>query len=95
MWIKGLDAASRVLQRGSGNEGKLSHHSIDSKSNLSYETTPEGKYIANENKWAYKSDNRGKYVHVPVPYDGEFYFYRVIPTSNPKVIRFQAVTDPS
>lgn len=86
MWIVGMNAASRVLQVGSGKEGKLSHQSIDSKSNLSYETTPKGKYVANEDKWAYKPDNRGKYVHVPVPYDGEFYFYRVISNPNPRVI---------
>lgn len=32
---------------------------------------PQGKYKPDENNWAYKPDNRGKYVHVPVPYDGK------------------------
>lgn len=31
-----------------------------------------GKYVADEDKWAYKPDKSGKYVHVDVPYDGGF-----------------------
>lgn len=31
-----------------------------------------GKYVHNEDKWAYKPDKSGKYVHVNVPYNGGY-----------------------
>lgn len=31
---------------------------------------PKGNYVAEEDKWSYKKDNRGKYVHVHIPYNG-------------------------
>ena len=76
-----MEAASTTAlpinrQRGSVNEGKFNQHSFDSAldrlSNPSYEQIPKGKYVPEEkDKWAYKPDNRGKYVHIHVPYDGK------------------------
>lgn len=31
-----------------------------------------GKYIPDEDKWAYKPDKSGKYKHVHVPYNGGY-----------------------
>lgn len=69
MWIKNADAATLDrFSRGSGNEGNIYRQSFDT--NLSFGNAPEGKYTPDEDKWRYKPDNRGKYVHIPFPYDG-------------------------
>ncbi|XP_070495078.1 uncharacterized protein [Chironomus tepperi] len=60
------------------NKGKYVDNSAKSKldfSNFSsnqYQTTTEGKYIADLEKYVYKHDNRGKYVHVHIPYNGGY-----------------------
>lgn len=53
---------------GSGNGGNIQRKSFDP--NLSFDVF-EGKYVDNESKWKYKPDSRGKYVHVPNPYNGK------------------------
>jgi hypothetical protein len=71
IWISIASGASRVIAKGSGLEGKLRYQSLDSKSDQLYLAT-EGKYNPDEDKWKYKPDNKGKYVHVHIPYDGEW-----------------------
>lgn len=70
-----LEAAST---KNLASKGKVRLDSLDSKlalsSNLLSETTTKGKYSPDQDKWAYKPDNRGKYVHVHIPYDGKYYF---------------------
>jgi hypothetical protein len=71
VWISGIEAGSFNRFSGSGNEGNIYRQSFDSK--LSFDAV-QGKYNAEEDKWKYKPDNRGKYVHVHIPalpYDGE------------------------
>lgn len=71
VWIKNSSAAATGRYRASGNEGNPQKLSLDSKldfsSNLSSENTLKGKYVPDEDKWAYRPDNRGKYVHIHVP----------------------------
>lgn len=79
VWIKNSDAASAGRYRATGNEGNARKLSLDSKldfpSNLSSENTLKGKYVPDEDKWAYRPDNRGKYVHVHIPYNGTVAIY--------------------
>lgn len=73
VWIKNSGAASTGRYIASDNEGnprKLSLDSLDFSSNLSSENTLKGQYVPDADKWRYRPDNRGKYVHIPVPYNG-------------------------
>ncbi|CRK99896.1 CLUMA_CG013199, isoform A [Clunio marinus] len=71
--VKNSDGATTVIQKkqkGSGNEGKVRDNSFASKADrlsnlLPSETVTEGKYVHDVNRWAYKPDNSGKYVHKP------------------------------
>lgn len=78
IWITNIEAANvqrAVNRRGSGNEGKFNQHSFDTEldilSKLSSEIKPQGRYVESLDKWAYKPDTRGKYVHVNIPYNGK------------------------
>lgn len=76
VWIKNSGAASTGRYISSGNEGNPRKLSLDSKldftSNLSSENTLKGKYVPDADKWAYRPDNRGKYVHIHIPYNGTY-----------------------
>ncbi|KAG5675018.1 hypothetical protein PVAND_004958 [Polypedilum vanderplanki] len=68
--------ALNIEQQARRGRGKYiasnSERKLDSSSFSSYQTSTQGKYIADHNKWAYKPDNRGKYVHVHIPYNGGY-----------------------
>lgn len=80
-WIENTEAASAALSR-SRQQGSV-HFDYESASLPSLPSKIlESKYLAKEDKWAYKPDNRGKYVHMPVPYNGKRKLLRYLQQQN-------------
>lgn len=77
MWINTSEAAtSAYILKRTGSEGKniqvFIWFLLDHLANVSFKIILEGKYVSDIDKWAYKPDNRGKYVHMHVPYNGGY-----------------------